>query len=148
MDAPLFEFKSLCSEDTFLLGRNFVKNLGNNQVICLHGNLGSGKTLFSKGLISSITNNKPEDILSPTFTYVAEYEGTKSVFHFDLYRMKSSEEFEKLGFCDYLYDKDSLSIVEWPELIVDALPKNTCHIYIDYISDTQRQIRAFQGPKK
>jgi len=91
-------------------------------VIALEGTLGAGKSFFAKNFINALSENARE-ILSPTFNLVYSY-NTKigEVFHFDLYRLKSSEELENIGFFDAL--QNGICLIEWPEIAVKFLPKN------------------------
>ena len=125
-------------EETLLLGKNISSEIKPGDTICLQGTLGSGKTQLSKGIISSFIDVDAQEITSPTYTYMNFYEGEVDLCHFDLYRLKSLEEFEKLGFEEYLSDANTISVIEWPDKILSILPKNTHFITIDHLDTEQR----------
>lgn len=106
-------------EQTLNLGRAFAKHLSKPTIIFLYGDLGSGKTSFSKGFIHEKTKEPLSVITSPTFVYMNLYEGNNhKVAHFDLYRLKSKSDFFALGFDEVLLNP-IYSLVEWPEIIKD-----------------------------
>ncbi len=100
-------------------------------VIALSGSLGAGKTTLVQNFLKS--HGAKEPILSPTFAYFNKYElGKKTYYHFDLYRLANLEEFGALGFDELLHEPNSVSLVEWPEVIEPLLTKSTCKISLDY----------------
>lgn len=135
------ELLSKNAKETILIGRMISSSLSGGDVICLSGALGAGKSQLAKGIISSLTGIDIQDILSPTYTYMNFYEGETDICHFDLYRLTSTESFEKLGFEDYLLDNKTLSIIEWPDKIQNLLPENTLDITIDYLDNEQRLLK-------
>lgn len=112
--------------DTLNFAYNLAKKIKPNDIFCLEGDLGVGKTIIAKG-ISNFFNIK-EEITSPTFTilktYIVKNNPIKKINHFDLYRIKSIDELLNIGFEEYIYDNDSISIIEWPEVSYELLPKN------------------------
>ncbi|MBP7710032.1 MAG: tRNA (adenosine(37)-N6)-threonylcarbamoyltransferase complex ATPase subunit type 1 TsaE [Rickettsiales bacterium] len=97
-------------------------------VIGLKGTLGAGKSFFAKHFVNALSE-KPVEVLSPTFNLVYSYETKKGeVFHFDLYRLKSEEELENIGFFDAL--KSGICLIEWPEIAADFLKRNYLEIEI------------------
>ncbi|MGE5328365.1 MAG: tRNA (adenosine(37)-N6)-threonylcarbamoyltransferase complex ATPase subunit type 1 TsaE [Deltaproteobacteria bacterium] len=115
--------------------RDIAKQLGfilsAGDVVCIHGNLGAGKTVFASGLSIGLGIN--EHISSPTFTIVNEYNGRLPFYHFDAYRI-NSDEFLDIGGDEYFYG-DGITLIEWPENIGDILPAQRLEIYIDYAGD-------------
>ena len=103
---------SKSAETTFELGREFAQTLKDGDVIALHGGLGAGKTVFTKGIAKGLMIE--EDVVSPTFTLLKEYNGTKKLMHFDLYRIEDEEELEHIGFYEYL-GGEGICVIEWPE---------------------------------
>jgi tRNA threonylcarbamoyladenosine biosynthesis protein TsaE len=115
-------------EEMAALAREIAASTQVGEVVCLQGTLGAGKTFFAKSFINSLQENCSE-ILSPTFNLVYSYDTKKGeVFHFDLYRLKSPAELENIGFFDAL--KSGISLIEWPEIAADFLPKNSLKIEI------------------
>lgn len=97
-------------------------------VIGLRGTLGAGKSFFAKNFINYLSE-KPLEVLSPTFNLVYSYDTKKAeIFHFDLYRLKSEEELENIGFFDAL--KNGIILIEWPEIAEKFLKKNYTEIEI------------------
>lgn len=120
-----YKFISHNESDT----KNFAKNLAGickaKDIIVLTGDLGSGKTKFTEGFLSYF--NLEDEISSPTFTIVNEYiKSDVNIYHFDVYRLEDSSEFYEIGGEEY-FDK-GICIIEWGELIEDALPKEYTHI--------------------
>lgn len=116
-------------EKTIELGALLGQILESKDVICLDGDLGAGKTHFSKGVALGLEIE--DDITSPTFTIVQEYEGRLPFYHFDAYRIANSEEMYYIGFDDYL-NKEGVIIIEWSKLIEDVLPDERMDIEISY----------------
>lgn len=106
-------------------------------IIALKGTLGAGKSFFAKSFINSLRKKigeKPCEVLSPTFNLVYSYDTKKGeVFHFDLYRLKSADELENIGFFDAL--KNGICLIEWPEIAADFLNKNCLEIEIKIKED-------------
>lgn len=127
-------------KETLQLARDFARDCKAGQVIALHGNLGVGKTIFAKGVISALTKEEETNIQSPTFNYLCIYQGIFPIYHFDLYRIKNHRDFTALGFTDYLADDEGLCLIEWPERIEPLLPTNTIHISFAYAENGGRLI--------
>lgn len=120
-----YKFISKSEDDTKAFAKNFAKLLNKNDVIVLTGELGSGKTKFVEGFLSNFGLEK--EISSPTFTIVNEYKNDNIViYHFDVYRLEDSSEFYEIGGDEYF--GNGICLIEWGELIEDALPKNYIHI--------------------
>lgn len=97
-------------EDTYALAEKLAKRLKGGEVILLNGNLGAGKTTFTKGLAKAL--GVEEVVTSPTFTFMKEYKGRLSLYHFDMYRVEDEDELYELGLSDYLY-MDGVCVIEW-----------------------------------
>lgn len=112
------------------LGGEFALKLGENDIAAFYGELGSGKTQFIKGICSAL--GVKEVVNSPTFIIVNEYsyDTGKKIFHFDLYRMRTTGEVLDIGFEDYL--NKGLVLIEWPELVENILPANVKKIILSY----------------
>lgn len=97
-------------EDTYALARKIAERLKGREVILLNGNLGAGKTTFTKGLAKALGID--EVVTSPTFAFMKEYKGRLSLYHFDMYRAEDEDELYELGLSDYLY-ADGVCVIEW-----------------------------------
>lgn len=108
-------------------------------VFALQGTLGAGKSFFVRNFINALQEN-PSEILSPTFNLVYTYDTKKGeVFHFDLYRLKSAQELENIGFFEAL--KNGICLIEWPEIAEKFLPKNCVKIEIKILGEERREVR-------
>ena len=136
-------FTSKSSEQTMKLGKALGKNLKVGDVVALKGTLAAGKTCFAKGIALALQIE--EEITSPTFTIVAEYYGSLTLYHFDLYRLTSYDDFLDLGGEEYLYG-DGVCVIEWSEKILKELPKNTIIVDIQIKEDTIREISIENCP--
>lgn len=131
--------------DTEALAAWFAEQAWSGMVIALDGDLGAGKTTFSKAFAASI--GVQEIVSSPTFTIIKEYEGKELPFyHMDVYRL-SLEEADELGLDDYFYG-NGVTIIEWASLITEILPPQYLSLYIEYIDEGQRMItfKAYGEP--
>ncbi len=124
--------------------KKFIKSCA---ILTLTGPLGVGKTTLIKELLKCI--GVKDRITSPTFTYVNQYDNAKGqhLYHFDLYRIKSLQEFMGAGFQEYLYQPDSLVLIEWPELIQPLLTHDVCHIEISYHEDPSKRVLLMSSDK-
>ena len=122
-------------EETIELAQNIESEKFPNMVICLEGDLGSGKTVFTKGFAGAMAVQ--EDITSPTFNIIKEYEGGEmKLFHMDVYRFGDIK--QDIGIPEY-FTKKGVCIIEWSDLIEDILPKNRLDIRIKIIDENTRQ---------
>lgn len=129
--------------ETFDLSRSFGAQLKPGSIICFFGDLGAGKTTFIKGLVHGVSGFPPEEVTSPTFTYLNIYQGNSlTVYHFDLYRLRDAEEFLTMGFEDYLY-AGGICCIEWSERIRDLLPPEVIVVKISHLEQEAREILIF-----
>lgn len=120
-----YTYISNSTENTLTFAKNLAAKLKPKDIIVLTGELGSGKTKFVEGILSYF--NLQDEISSPTFTIVNEYQTTKfPIYHFDVYRLSDSSEFYEIGGEEYF--DNGICLIEWGELIKDALPKDFIHI--------------------
>ena len=124
-------------DDMVKLGKRFGKLAKPGMVISLRGSLGAGKTVFARGVARSL--GIEEAIVSPTFTLVQEYDGKLPMYHMDLYRITSQEDFEMIGGEDMLYS-NGVCLIEWSEIINEMLPKDTIFINIVVNPDQSRTV--------
>ncbi|PKM93378.1 MAG: tRNA (adenosine(37)-N6)-threonylcarbamoyltransferase complex ATPase subunit type 1 TsaE [Firmicutes bacterium HGW-Firmicutes-1] len=116
-------------EETMKVGKQIGLKAEKGQVYCLVGDLGVGKTIFTKGFAKGL--GIKEQITSPTFTIVNEYEGDKlSLYHFDVYRIQELEEMDEIGYEDYFYG-EGVTFIEWANYIEDLIPEDATWIYIE-----------------
>ncbi|MCI8321078.1 MAG: tRNA (adenosine(37)-N6)-threonylcarbamoyltransferase complex ATPase subunit type 1 TsaE [Dorea sp.] len=116
-------------KETYNLGYRFGKQAKAGQVFTLTGDLGVGKTVFTKGLAAGLGIIEP--VSSPTFTIVQVYEeGRLPFYHFDVYRIGDAEEMDEIGFEDYIYS-GGVSLIEWADLIEELLPKHYTEVKIE-----------------
>lgn len=126
-EIKIYETHSM--EETRELGRQMGTAAGPGDVLTLSGDLGVGKTVFTKGFALGI--GVTEAVSSPTFTIVQEYHsGRLPLYHFDVYRIGDPEEMVEVGFDDYVYG-DGVSLIEWAELIEEILPEKRTRILIE-----------------
>lgn len=129
MNENILSVDSFCAADTFEFGRLMGAKIEPKAVICLSGDLGTGKTVFSKGFAKGLGIDEP--VVSPTFTILQEYrEGRLPLFHFDTYRIDDPEEMDEIGFDDYLYG-DGVCLIEWAEKVETLLPDKFYRVYIE-----------------
>lgn len=107
-------------EKTFEIGKKIGQVLEPGKVVCLTGALGSGKTTLIKGIAAGAGASNPQQVNSPTFVLVNEYEGRFNIFHIDAYRINSIEEFAAIGFEDYI-GPESVVLIEWADKVEKAL---------------------------
>ena len=114
-------FESISAEDTFAFGQKLGREAVPGEIICLDGDLGVGKTVFTQGFAAGLGID--DYVNSPTFNIVKEYEGGRlPLYHFDVYRIGDPSEMEEIGYEDYFYGQ-GVSIIEWPGQIEELLPK-------------------------
>jgi len=122
-------------EQTIILATEYAKTLKANDVVLLNGDLGAGKTTFTKGIALGL--GIQDSITSPTYAYMNDYDG--KLFHFDCYRLTSGEDAEALGLTDYFY-ANGICVIEWSENIKSVLPQNCKIVNITTISKNKRRI--------
>ena len=127
-----YKITTYSEEETIELAQNIESEKFPNMVICLYGDLGSGKTKFTEGILTYF--NLQDEISSPTFTIVNEYTSSDiNIYHFDVYRLSSSDEFYAIGGEEYF--SKGICIIEWGEIIEDTLPEK--YIKITFDKDTE-----------
>ncbi|WP_407271899.1 tRNA (adenosine(37)-N6)-threonylcarbamoyltransferase complex ATPase subunit type 1 TsaE [Radiobacillus sp. PE A8.2] len=131
------QLESKTTLETTKLAEKLANLLRPGDVVTLEGDLGAGKTTFTKGLGAGLGVKKI--INSPTFTIIKEYQGEIPFYHMDVYRLENSD--EDIGFDEYFYG-DGVTVVEWASFIEDYLPKERLDIRID-VKDEQSRIITF-----
>ena len=128
-------------DETQILGREFSQKLNPGAIVALSGDLGCGKTAFVKGIVSRFGNS--DDVTSPTFTLVNEYDGTLPVYHFDVYRLENPSPQECDWMDDYLFG-DGICLIEWADNIKNILPSNTIWVNFSKNCDIDENYREIE----
>jgi tRNA threonylcarbamoyladenosine biosynthesis protein TsaE len=145
-EGRIHEFTTQSGADTIEVGRKLAGLLKPPQLILLHGELGTGKTTLVKGIAQALDAADPDEVTSPTFTLVHEYEGTRDgspvkLFHLDVYRLEGERQLESLGLDDLL-TQDALVMVEWGEKFKSIVKRATGEITITSEGGDARKIRV------
>jgi tRNA threonylcarbamoyladenosine biosynthesis protein TsaE len=135
----LQQYLSHSSDETFEIGRKLGQELSIPIVVCFFGELAAGKTTFIKGLVYGAAQMDPSIVQSPTFTYLNIYEGQKTIYHFDLYRLRDIDEFLSMGFDEY-FEADGICCIEWSERIATYLPPKSLYVFLKHKQEDQRLI--------
>jgi tRNA threonylcarbamoyladenosine biosynthesis protein TsaE len=138
VDCPA-ECVSSSPEETLSLGEELGRTLKSGTVIALRGGLGAGKTCFAKGIALGL--GVEDEVTSPTYTLLSEYEGRFPFRHFDAYRLRGEDDFALLG-ADELFDGTGVTVIEWSEKITASLPPESLVIEIAVLNDGRRSIRG------
>ena len=121
--------ESFCPEETYALGKSLGEAAKPGDVICLNGDLGVGKTVFTQGFAAGLAITEP--VNSPTFTIVQEYhDGRLPLYHFDVYRIGDISEMDEVGYEDYFYG-EGVCLIEWSNLIEEILPDHMTSVTIE-----------------
>lgn len=129
------------AEATRELGFRLGRELKSGDVVALEGPLGAGKTVFVQGLAGAL--GITEAVSSPTFTIISEYRGSMTLYHMDLYRLNTPEEFAFLG-VEEIIEGDGVTVVEWSEKAGDELPERSIRVNITIGEDGERLIQVGQ----
>ena len=131
-----YKITSNSEQDTIVLAQNFEAEKFSNMIICLIGELGSGKTIFTKGFAGAL--GIEENITSPTFNIIKEYKtGEMDLYHMDVYRLEGNT--DELGLEEYL-KKDGVVIIEWADMIEAELPEERLEIKFKITGEEKRSI--------
>jgi tRNA threonylcarbamoyladenosine biosynthesis protein TsaE len=133
------EFLTNSPEETEELGRHLGALLGPGAFLALRGDLGGGKTCFTRGVVHAVAPESAHLVASPTFAIMNHYPGRLPVYHFDFYRMAGEDDIADLGFAEYLHG-EGVCIVEWSERLESLLPADHLRITFHYAGDERRRI--------
>jgi tRNA threonylcarbamoyladenosine biosynthesis protein TsaE len=128
-----YKLTTRSEEETMEVAQNIESEKFPNMIICLEGDLGSGKTVFTKGLAQALGID--EIITSPTFNIIKEYGGEMPLFHMDLYRLNGNP--DELGLDEY-FNKNGIVVIEWADMIKDYLPEERLEIKIKIVDEDTR----------
>lgn len=132
------EIVSHSEDETLEFGRSLASSLPVPARILLHGDLGAGKTTLTRGLGEGFGVD-PDEVSSPTFTLINQYEGRVKVFHVDLYRV-GPEDTAEIGLDEILEDPDAVVIVEWAERLGGPDPEGAWHVTLSWLDASTRRI--------
>jgi tRNA threonylcarbamoyladenosine biosynthesis protein TsaE len=145
-EEEIFELKTQGPEETVCLGEIFGSILPQGALIALTGELGAGKTVFTKGLARGLGMIDDREVTSPSFVLVNEYQGRVPIYHLDLYRLPEAAEVEELGWTEFL-GGPGVVVVEWAERAAELLPDDRVELEIRWIGLSERAFRiSGKGP--
>ncbi len=133
-----FTVTSHSEEETWALAKHLAGHLKAGDIVCLYGDLGSGKTTFTKGLAQGL-KIKMNKVHSPTFTLMNIYEGKRPLYHFDLYRMDDIKEILNIGYEEFLFG-DGIAVVEWADKLKSLLPEEFMEVRFSHAGENERTI--------
>ncbi len=136
-DSSLFKIISASAEETLVIGESIGKRLKRGSIAALEGGLGTGKTQLTKGIALGLGID--EEITSPTYTIISEYDGPLPLYHIDAYRLKGSDDFINIGAEELLYG-GGVCVIEWSNIVEDLLPEETIFINIEILERGERLI--------
>ena len=139
METVKIEIISNSATQTFEIARLIGEKLKNGDILALSGELGSGKTCFTKGLAKGLGVSDKYQITSPTFTLINEYPARCKLYHFDVYRLNNYLELEDLGYDEYL-SGDGVVVIEWAEKIANHIPPDSIFINFEYVDENSRKM--------
>ena len=128
-------FISKSREETLAFAESYAKTLRGGDVVLLDGDMGAGKTVFTKGVAKGL--GIEEEVTSPTYAYMNDYDGR--LFHYDCYRIECPEQAESLGLADY-FDMGGICLIEWSQNIAPLLPAKVKRVTITKIDEQTRKI--------
>lgn len=138
--SDMMKLTSYSVAQTIAIGRMIAENLKPGDIICLFGQLGSGKTVLTKGIAEGL-GIKKEDILSPSFVLLREYEqGRLPLYHFDLYRLAAGDEILGLGYEEYFYGR-GVAVIEWAEKLKRLLPEEYLRVELSLRGEKKRLLK-------
>ena len=144
-------FVTESSEETKKLGRDFAKSLTKGDIVCLYGDMGSGKTTFVQGLAEGLEIK--QRIISPTFIMIRQYKARindkglmiNDFYHIDLYRMGSKRDIESLGIEEIINNKDNIVVIEWAQNLKNLMPEKRIVVQFYYTGENKRKVTFALG---
>jgi tRNA threonylcarbamoyladenosine biosynthesis protein TsaE len=137
MEACLFSVVSSSPEETIDAGERIATLLHKGSVVALRGGLGAGKTWLTKGIARGL--GVTEEVTSPTYTIISEYEGRLPLYHIDAYRLRGDDDFAAIGADDVVYG-NGVTVIEWSERVAQSLPADALVIEVSILEDARRLI--------
>jgi tRNA threonylcarbamoyladenosine biosynthesis protein TsaE len=126
-------------EETVRAGARLARRLKKGDVVALIGELGSGKTVFAKGIAKGLGVKEARYVNSPTFVIIKEYAGRMPLYHFDMYRLDRAHSLDSLGLEEYFYG-DGVTVIEWADKIRTLLPRNRIEVRFSVAGERERRI--------
>lgn len=134
-------------EETFELGRQLAESIESKVVLLLEGDLGSGKTIFAKGVAAGFGID-PSEVRSPSFTLMCDYEGRLKLYHIDLYRLDTPQDaIDHLGLYEVL-NEAAVIVIEWADKLGDLQIENSLRVRLTWVDETTRRIRIDRPPRQ
>jgi len=133
-------------EETIEIGSRFAKGLRRGTCVALMGELGSGKTIFTKGIAKGLGVKDARYVNSPTFVIIKEYKGKVPLYHFDLYRLDRSTCLDLENYDEYFYG-DGVTVIEWADKIQDTLPPGYIEVRLAVAGENKRKIEISKNYK-
>ena len=133
------KFISNSVEETITIAAKLARKLKKGNCVALVGDLGSGKTVFTKGIAEGLGVKNPRYVNSPTFVIIKEYKGKMPLYHFDLYRLDRSTALDAESYEEYFYG-DGVSVIEWADKIRPLLPKKYIEVKLKVAGENKRKI--------
>jgi len=137
---------SRSEKQTMRIGKKLARHLNPKDIICLIGDLGSGKTTLVKGIAEGLNINQKK-ITSPTFVLLNIYKGKIPLYHFDLYRLEGEVSMRSVGFEEFLYD-EGVSVIEWADRLGGLMPKEYLQVQLKHLNGDKRSITLKPKGKK
>jgi tRNA threonylcarbamoyladenosine biosynthesis protein TsaE len=140
MEAALKFIRSESAETTMKIGETIGRKAAGGSVLAFRGDLGAGKTTMAKGIAAGL--GVVDEVTSPSFTIISEYEGRLRLCHVDAWRLGGPDDFDEIGGFEMVSDERTLLLVEWSERLGDTLPEGSAIVEIKVLPDGSRSIRA------
>lgn len=133
-------FLSKSPSETIKIGRRLAGLMDKGAVVALSGDLGSGKTTFTKGIAEGLGVKAAKYVNSPSFVIMKQYDGKLPLYHFDLYRLKDKAAIETTGYEEYIWG-NGVCVIEWADKIADFLPKEHMKVELFFKKERERLIK-------
>lgn len=131
------------AQETIAFAKKIAQGLKPGSVLCLEGDLGSGKTTFIKGIAEGLGLKHPEQVKSPTFVLMHVYRSKIPLYHFDCYRLDSTEDLTNIGMEDFVNDPHAICCIEWAEKAKDLIPPHAMRIRFEILDVSKRRVSIF-----
>ena len=144
MERKTEQVRTASAAETQALAARLAAEMPAGTVLCLHGDLGAGKTCFVQGLAKALGVRRP--VGSPTFTLINEYKGQKPLAHIDVYRLRGAGDAFGLGLDDYLCHYPGIVAIEWAERVAELLPEDCWHVRLEMGTSEDTRLVTVERP--